>query len=178
MDMKKSSSSLAALIVPLAGKGTSLGSRALEGDRIRLVRLLAGCGQAHAEQGSATATKTGPLLRERSSKLRSNASIAPRGWSPVPEPVQYDYTPGESEMDPTLRKGYTPSQITRSRSDAMAAGVFSGLGHYFGVDPTWLRIAYAVGTVFTAIIPGIALYAILAFIIPADTAREDSSNLA
>ena len=51
----------------------------------------------------------------------------------------------------------------------MAAGVLSGLGHFFGVDPTWLRIAYAVATIFTAIIPGIAVYAILALVIPADT---------
>ena len=50
----------------------------------------------------------------------------------------------------------------------MAAGVLSGLGHFFGVDPTWLRIAYTVATIFTAIVPGIAIYAILAFVIPGD----------
>lgn len=93
------------------------------------------------------------------------------------EPARYDYVPGDAEIDPTLRKGYSPSRITRSASDAMAAGVMSGLGHYFGVDPTWLRIAYAVGTVFTAIIPGIALYAILAFVIPGD-APDDGPSLA
>ena len=71
-------------------------------------------------------------------------------------------------MDPTLRKGYAPPRLTRSTADAMAAGVLSGLGHFFGVDPTWLRIAYAVATIFTAIIPGIAVYAILALVIPGD----------
>ena len=71
-------------------------------------------------------------------------------------------------MDPSLRKGYVAPRLTRSTADAMAAGVFGGMGNFFGVDPTWLRIAYAVATIFTAIIPGIAIYAILAFIIPAD----------
>ncbi len=54
----------------------------------------------------------------------------------------------------------------------MAAGVFSGLGHFFGVDPTWLRITYAVATIFTAIIPGIAVYAIMALIVPRDAPAD------
>ena len=66
----------------------------------------------------------------------------------------------------------TMSPVTKPDSskltDAMAAGVLSGLGHFFGVDPTWLRIAYALATIFTAIIPGIAAYAILALVIPGD----------
>ena len=71
-------------------------------------------------------------------------------------------------MDPALRKGYAPARLTRSTADAMAAGVLSGLGHFFGVDPTWLRIAFALGTIFTAIIPGIAVYVTLALLIPGD----------
>jgi phage shock protein C len=71
-------------------------------------------------------------------------------------------------MDPTLRKGYATPRLTRSTADGMAAGVLSGMGHFFGIDPTWLRIAYAVATIFTAIIPGIAIYTILAFVIPSD----------
>jgi phage shock protein C len=61
-------------------------------------------------------------------------------------------------------------------SDATAAGILSGLGHYFGIDPTWLRIGYALATVFTGIIPGIAVYAILAFVIPGD-APDDGPGL-
>ena len=58
----------------------------------------------------------------------------------------------------------------------MAAGVLSGLGHFFGMDPTWLRIAFAVGTIFTAIVPGIAVYVILALLIPRD-APADGTGL-
>jgi phage shock protein C len=50
----------------------------------------------------------------------------------------------------------------------MIYGVFGGLGRYLGVDATWLRISYALGTLFTAIVPGLILYGILAWIIPAD----------
>src|SRR5580693_1965318 len=32
--------------------------------------------------------------------------------------------------------------------------------------PTWLRIAFALATIFTAVVPGVAVYAILTLIIP------------
>ena len=50
----------------------------------------------------------------------------------------------------------------------MVYGVLGGLGRFFGIDPTWLRIAFALGTLFTAIIPGIMVYVILALLIPSD----------
>jgi phage shock protein C len=58
-------------------------------------------------------------------------------------------------MDAALRKGYAPQRLTRSTADAIAAGVLSGLGFFLGVDPTRLRVAFAVATVFTATVPGI-----------------------
>ena len=50
----------------------------------------------------------------------------------------------------------------------MLAGVCAGLGHYLGIDPTLVRILYALGTLFTAIVPGILVYIILALVIPPD----------
>ena len=43
------------------------------------------------------------------------------------------------------------------------------LGRFFGVDPTWLRIAFALGTLFTAVLPGFMVYAILTVLIPSDS---------
>ncbi len=47
---------------------------------------------------------------------------------------------------------------------AVSWAVWGGIG----IDPTLLRVAYAVGTMFTAIIPGIIIYGILTYIIPSD----------
>ena len=85
---------------------------------------------------------------------------------PVPEAAQFDDLSGLSDMAHSIRKGYVPPRLTRSTTNAMATGVLSGLGRFFGVDPTWLRIAYALGTIFTSVVPGIAVYAILTLIIP------------
>ena len=45
-------------------------------------------------------------------------------------------------------------------------GVCAGLAEYFGIDPTLLRVIYAVLTIFSAAFPGVVLYIILAIIMP------------
>ncbi len=54
--------------------------------------------------------------------------------------------------------------LYRSRSDRMLAGVCGGLGVYYGVDPTVIRLLF----VFFALFVGfsVLLYIILLFIIP------------
>ncbi len=68
-----------------------------------------------------------------------------------------------------------PRRLTRSSVDSMAAGVLGGLGRFFGVDPTWIRMVYALATVFTAFIPGIVVYGILALVIPSDIPQKGPS---
>jgi phage shock protein C len=48
----------------------------------------------------------------------------------------------------------------------MISGVAGGLAEYFNVDPTAVRLIYAIVTVLTGVVPGIALYLGLALIVP------------
>lgn len=59
---------------------------------------------------------------------------------------------------------YSGKRLTLS-DDRMLGGVCGGLAEYFGLDPTLVRIAYALLTAFTAF-SGIILYPILFWIIP------------
>jgi phage shock protein PspC (stress-responsive transcriptional regulator) len=124
---------------------------------------------ADAGQGSGTTTKTCPYCAEEIKQAAIKCKHCATWLVAVPESARSEFISGQGEMDPASRKAYASRRLTRSTADATAAGVLSGLGRFFGVDPTWLRIAYAVATFFTAIIPGIAIYAILALVIPADS---------
>jgi phage shock protein PspC (stress-responsive transcriptional regulator) len=132
--------------------------------------------EVQAGQGSSTATKTCPFCAEEIKQAALKCKHCATWLVRAPEHVRRDDISGHSEWDAAFRKGNAAPRLTRSAADAMAAGVFSGLGHFFGVDPTWLRIAYALATIFTAFIPGIAVYAILALIIPGN-APENGPGL-
>lgn len=56
-------------------------------------------------------------------------------------------------------------KLTRSRSDKMLAGICGGMAEYFGLDPSLVRIGYALLTLFTAF-AGIPVYLIMWFIVP------------
>ncbi|MBR5349901.1 MAG: PspC domain-containing protein [Prevotella sp.] len=56
-------------------------------------------------------------------------------------------------------------RLTRSVKDRMIGGVCGGIGEYLDVDPTAIRVAYALLTLFTAFC-GIILYPILWIIMP------------
>jgi len=50
----------------------------------------------------------------------------------------------------------------------MIAGVVGGLGEYFSIDPTLLRILYIILTLLTGVGFGIILYVVLWIIMPED----------
>ena len=58
-------------------------------------------------------------------------------------------------------------RLYRSVSNRMLSGVCGGIGEYFDIDPTLVRLALAIFTCITAG-AGIAAYVIAAIIIPAD----------
>jgi len=57
-------------------------------------------------------------------------------------------------------------KLYRSKNDKMLAGVCGGLGEYFAVDSTLIRLGYAVLTILSGIIPCLLLYIMAAIIIP------------
>ena len=55
-------------------------------------------------------------------------------------------------------------RLTRSSSDKMLGGVAGGLAEYFGVDSTWVRIAFAASIILPG--PQFLLYLILWIVVP------------
>ena len=51
-------------------------------------------------------------------------------------------------------------------SNRILAGVCGGIAEYLNVDPTLIRVIYAVLSMFTAAFPGLLLYIILMILIP------------
>ncbi len=58
-------------------------------------------------------------------------------------------------------------RLQRSRSEKMMAGVCGGLGEYFGVDPTLVRVVFAAITVLGG--AGILLYLVLWVVMPLES---------
>ncbi|MBM0239255.1 PspC domain-containing protein, partial [Micromonospora sp. ATA32] len=56
-------------------------------------------------------------------------------------------------------------QLRRPTTDRMVAGVASGLGRYFAVDPTLVRVIFAVATIATGGVAALA-YPVLWFLMP------------
>jgi len=58
--------------------------------------------------------------------------------------------------------------LKRSMSDAMMAGVCSGLASFLGWDVTLVRVLYVLISVVSAAFPGILVYLVLWVLMPRD----------
>ena len=56
-------------------------------------------------------------------------------------------------------------RLCRSNRDRMVCGVCGGIAEYFAVDPTIVRLVWAIVTLF-GIAPGVIAYIVAAIIIP------------
>ena len=57
-------------------------------------------------------------------------------------------------------------RLYKSDTNKMLAGVLGGIGEYFDLDPTLIRVGYLLLSFFSAGFPGLLLYIILAVIMP------------
>ena len=57
-----------------------------------------------------------------------------------------------------------PKKLYRSKSNRMLLGVCSGVAEYFNIDPTVVRVIWAVASIFA--FAGVIAYAVCAFVIP------------
>ncbi|WP_396154175.1 PspC domain-containing protein [Flavobacterium sp.] len=79
-----------------------------------------------------------------------------------------DYKIEEETPKNDFQSNYTSSssskKLYRDKENSFLGGVLSGLGHYFGVDPLWLRIIMVI--LFFGFGTGLVLYIILWILIP------------
>ena len=55
-------------------------------------------------------------------------------------------------------------KLYRSKSDRVIAGVCAGVAEYFNIDPTVVRVAWAIASIFA--FAGVIAYIVCAFVIP------------
>jgi len=109
------------------------------------------------------------LLLERVSDDRSVVTI--KDVQEVTEimgnPEQFEEDTMEEE---TAGSGYSSREyqgqkrLFRDPDSPMIGGVCSGIGYYFGIDPLWIRLAFAIALIFFG--TGVLFYILLWIIIP------------
>ena len=65
-------------------------------------------------------------------------------------------------------------KLYRSSNNKMLSGVCAGFADFIGIDPTIVRVIYALVSFFTGGVPGVIVYIMLAIIIPEDNGMIDT----
>jgi phage shock protein C len=70
-------------------------------------------------------------------------------------------------------------RLYRSKKERMVAGICGGLGEYFRIDPTIMRLIFIVLWFLTGFIPMLVIYVIMWLLIPQapDTAAEPAMEV-
>jgi len=105
-----------------------------------------------------------PSRRKKRARMRRRTRV-------VEEAVFEDE--GEDEVQTIGRAG--KRKLTKSITNKKMAGVCGGLGAYFGVDPTLIRIGFVIATVMGWGFPAIPLYIVLVIIMSSPGKKSKKS---
>jgi len=83
----------------------------------------------------------------------------------ISENSNYCYFCGAHQVA-TAQPAMPPKRLLRSATDIKIAGVCGGLAEYAGLDPTIVRLLWALVTFCTGIIPGLVVYLVAWVIMP------------
>ena len=86
-----------------------------------------------------------------------------------------DITSGNSQKNRAARPG-TGKKLYRDVDNAYIGGVSSGLGHYFGIDALWIRLALVLIVIFGVGFP-IFLYILLWVLVPEASSTADKLSM-
>jgi phage shock protein C len=81
--------------------------------------------------------------------------------------------PKTTEIKENIDNEIDQKKIYRSRHDKMLAGICGGLGKYFDIDPSFIRIGWVLATFFS-VGAGLLVYVILIFIFPEEPLENSS----
>jgi len=79
--------------------------------------------------------------------------------------------PYDKGMNQTDDSPNSPKRLRLSAKDKKVFGVCGGIAEYFLADSTVVRLAWAIMTIITGIVPGVVAYLVAAIVIPKDSAR-------
>ncbi|MBX4181497.1 PspC domain-containing protein [Candidatus Parcubacteria bacterium] len=57
-------------------------------------------------------------------------------------------------------------KLYRSRDNKVFAGICGGLGEYFNIDPTVLRLFWLLMVIFSGLVPGLVAYILAILVVP------------
>ncbi len=63
-------------------------------------------------------------------------------------------------------------KLHRYPAEAILLGIAAGIGHYFEVDPVFVRLIWLLAAFLTHIWPMVVVYAILFFLMPIEPSQE------
>ncbi len=127
-------------------------------------------------EGETTALYLVPLLKERGVRVSRLATGLPAGGGlEFADSVTLGYAlAGRHQVcyiwlmetiPPPLPPETPPAKRLRKSRDKKLCGVCGGIAEYFGVDPTPVRLVWALATVFT-IFAGVIVYIVFALVLP------------